>query len=242
MSEFERLSLSINCAGEVLWLHPAHVMYWPARKTLFVADVHVGKEHRFGRSGIAIPGGISEQTLRDLFALCDQSGAERLMVLGDFMHAKPSAGESWLETLSVLLAERPALGIEIVAGNHDKPAGRSLLDGRVLWHADSIVEGAFVLVHEPVDDPRGYVLSGHLHPAWRLSTTRRGGVRAPVFWLRPGHAVLPAFGGFTGAARIEPDLRGDRLFMTGPDCVIEIPASAGLTKNRFVRKKHRQDV
>ena len=226
MSKFASLSLSMNCAGEELLLHPAHVIYWPARHTLFVADVHVGKEHRFGRSGIAIPGGISEATLRRLFELCDQSGATRLIVLGDFMHAKPNACESWLAVLSLLLAERPALQVEIVAGNHDKISARSMLDERVLWHHQAIVKSPFVLVHEPANDPRGYVLSGHLHPGWRLSATRRAGVSAPVFWFRPGYAVLPAFGDFTGAAHIEPNFKHDRIFMAGNDCVIEIPAAA----------------
>lgn len=233
-----RNCLSIDCNGETLLLHPDQVIYWPRQQILFAADVHVGKEHRFGRSGIAIPGGISETTLAHLFGLCDRSGASRLIILGDFMHAKPGVAESWLALLSQLLDERPGLHMEIVAGNHDKAEGQALLDNRVRWHRCALVESPFVLQHEPSDDARGYVLCGHIHPAWRLSTSHHGSIRTPVFWFRTGYAVLPAFGGFTGAAMIKPDATNDRIFMAGTDCVIEIPASARIaTRQRRWRRR-----
>ncbi len=226
MSLFEEQSLPIFCAGESILLHPQRALYWPARRTLLVADVHVGKEHTFGRTGIAIPGGISENTLRTLFALYDASGARQLIVLGDFMHAAPVASEGWLTTLSQQLTQRPDMIMRIVAGNHDKSHGQRLIDSRVLWHADPLEADPFVLQHEPTDDPRGYVLSGHLHPAWRLSHARRSGVRAPVFWFRQHYAVLPSFGMFTGGASITADSAGDKLYMALDDGVIEVPASA----------------
>lgn len=199
-------------------------MYWPSQKILFAADVHVGKEHVFARYGIAIPGGISESTLQRLFKLAHGSGAERLIVLGDFMHNVPYATESWLSELSNLMDQHPTLNIDVIAGNHDKKAGRKLTDARIKWHAYSLEIGGLVLHHEPCKDPRGYVLCGHLHPAYRIGNSRRSGVRAPVFWFREHCAVLPAFGEFTGGVIIRPEGKGDALYMTGPDCVIAIPA------------------
>ncbi len=225
MNHFESQCLAIKQANESFLLHPHRVMYWPAQSVLFVADVHVGKEHVFGRNGIPIPGGISERTLQQLFALAHSSGAKRLIVLGDFMHNVPLHSESWLTYLSQLLDEQPDLTVDIVAGNHDRVAGRHLIDSRICWHAEGIVLGGLVLRHEPKDDTRGYVLSGHIHPAWRIGSVRRGGIRAPIFWFREGHMVMPAFGEFTGGMLIEPDSKHDKLYMIGPDTVVQVPAN-----------------
>lgn len=225
MKLFESLSLAVECEGETLLLHPERVMFWPNQRTLFAADVHVGKEHAFGRHGIAIPGGISEDTLQRLFRLCDASSAEYLILLGDFMHTTPHHSEQWLQILSELLDQRPKLKVRIVAGNHDRLAGQTMVDRRIQWHNSSLLNSPFVLQHEPCDDSRGFVLAGHLHPTWRLGRTRRASVRASVFWFRKAYAVLPAFGEFTGGVNVVPDTRYDKLYMTGPDCVIEVPTS-----------------
>ena len=225
MSHFESQCLSVNHGGESFLLHPHRVMFWPAQAVLFVADVHVGKEHVFGRSGIAIPGGISERTLKQLFMLARSSGAKRLIVLGDFMHNVPLRSETWLTYLSQLLDEHQDLRVDIVAGNHDRVAGRHLIDSRICWHSESLVLGELVLRHEPKDDTHGYVLSGHIHPAWRVGSVRRGAIRAPIFWFREGHMVMPAFGEFTGGMLIEPDAKRDALYMIGPDSVVQVPAN-----------------
>ncbi|MGQ7844064.1 ligase-associated DNA damage response endonuclease PdeM [Granulosicoccus sp. 3-233] len=223
MNDFVSQSLQVCCRNEDLLLHPKRVMYWPAGKTLFAADIHAGKEHVFARSGIAIPSGISEHILQDLFALCDASGADRLVVLGDFVHSTPLSSEAWLSTLSSLLDDRPVLSVRVIAGNHDTARAQETIDPRIGWQKDSEQLGPFVLRHAPGDDTRGYLLSGHLHPTWRLSSGGRHSVRAPVFWFRQHHAVLPAFGSFTGGMSITPDEHHDRLYMVGNDCVMQVP-------------------
>lgn len=196
-------------------------MYWPTQHILFAADVHVGKEHVFARHGIAIPGGISESTLRRLFTLANESGARRLIVLGDFMHHIPATSEGWLRELSVLMDAHPDLQVEVIAGNHDRKAGRKLTDPRLFWHSSSLNIATLALHHEPCEDTHGFVLCGHLHPTYRLG--RRNGIRAPVFWFRKRSAVLPAFGEFTGGVIIKPDSDTDTLYMTGPECVVKVP-------------------
>lgn len=223
MSNFLAESLSVTHAGEAFLLHPQRVMYWPAQRTLFAADVHAGKEHVFGRHGIAIPAGISENTLQRLFRLARQSDACRLIILGDFMHNVPMASEGWLKTLSELMDEHSQLQVEIVAGNHDRTRGRAVVDERIVWHSSSVVVEGLALHHEPCADTNGYVLSGHLHPAWRLGNARRGGIRSPIFWFRRHCAVLPAFGEFTGGVIVEPDNTDDSVYMIGPDCVVPVP-------------------
>ena len=238
MSDFAAQCLAVKHADHEFLLHPERVMYWPAQKILFAADVHVGKEHVFARHGIAIPGGISESTLKQLFALAHASGAQRLIVLGDFMHNVPTASENWLVTLTQLLDQHSHIVVEVVAGNHDRAAGRDVTDARLLWHASSLEIEGLALHHEPCKDIRGYVLCGHLHPAWRIGKARRGSIKAPVFWFQEHCAVLPAFGEFTGGVIIEPDAKRDSLYMTGPDCVIKVPAENGYATRKASKAKN----
>jgi len=215
-------SVETTCRGERLALHARRAVHWIARRTLFVADVHLGKEAVFGRLGVPIPHGPSEGDLDRLAGLVSSTGAERLCILGDFMHDAPLAGERWLGALTAFLDDHATLAVEVVAGNHDRVAGRPLVDPRIRWIEGSVVDGPFVLRHEPGEDPRGYVLAGHVHPAFRIGGGRRGeSLRAPAYWFREHCAVLPAFGAFTGGETIRA-APGERVFVVGPDCVVPV--------------------
>jgi len=223
MNVFETQSLKIRCQDQILLLHPKGAIFWPKEKIVFAADIHVGKEHRFGRAGIPIPGGISEATLVSLFTLAADSGANRMIILGDFMHSAPLAGESWLVALSNQLSAHSQLAVEIVAGNHDKLSGQALVDSRVIWHKKPLSITPFVLKHEPDPDPNGFVLAGHLHPAWRLKQSRRSSLKAPAFWFTDSYAVLPAFGHFTGGVVVNANAKTDSIYMIGEECVVKVP-------------------
>jgi len=190
-------------------------------KTLLVADVHLGKEHVLGRAGVSIPGGVSEDTLTHLFALVEHFGAERLLVLGDFVHGYHTIDESWVSHLSALRQTHAELSIQVVAGNHDKQPSMDLLQHHAEWINDTLHEAPFVFTHEPHGDDRGYVLCGHLHPAYRVQSTRKQRLRAPAFWFQRNVGILPAFGHFTGGKEVIPEA-WDRIYITGPDCVIEV--------------------
>jgi len=221
-SDFHQQTLTVRVQDEALLLHPEKVAYWPAKKTLLVADVHTGKEHIFGRAGVAIPGGASEDTLNLLFSLTASCKAERLLILGDFVHGYHTKNESWVAHLSCLLNKHSELSVEVIAGNHDKPASRELLTNLVVWTLQSRHEPPFVFTHEPDKDSRDYVIAGHLHPEWQLSTHSKENLRAPVFWFQKHIAVLPAFGMFTGGRVIEKRTYSDRLFMTAQGCIVEV--------------------
>ena len=223
MTNFESCSRAIQCQGQLLLLHPKGVIYWPEDHILFAADVHVGKEHRFGRAGIPIPGGISEATLVSLFSLAEEAGAKRLIILGDFMHSAPLSSESWLDELSRLLDSNANLAVEVVAGNHDKLSGQTIIDSRVTWHQTSLTIDPFVLKHEPYKDDNGFVLCGHVHPAWRLKQSRRASLKTPAFWFTKDYAVLPAFGHFTGGVVVDANLKEDSIYMIGENSVVKVP-------------------
>lgn len=221
MREFKSRCCTAVCADVTLLLHPQRAVLLPAAKTLLVADVHLGKEQEFARAGNPIPAGPSEADIARLDELVLQSGAARLLILGDLIHARPSRSEKWLNKLTSFLDRHRQLSVEVIAGNHDKPEGQSVIDHRIQWHLKPLHEGSLVFQHEPGTDSRGHVLCGHIHPCYRLSASRNDTVRAPVFWLGRQCSVLPAFGQFTGGHNVSP-AQHDRLFMFGPDCVLPV--------------------
>jgi len=215
-------AISVDCAGEQLLLHHDRAVFWPRRRLLLVADVHLGKEWAFGRAGLAVPRGATGSDLDRLARLIGRFGADELVVLGDFTHAPPAAEDQWLEAIGTWLDGLDAT-VSIVAGNHDRPVTRQRLDTRIRWFPEARVEAPFVLQHEPGADARGYGLGGHLHPAVRLRSDGDR-LRLPVFWFREDHAVLPAFGTFTGGQNIRP-AAGERVFAVGPDAVVALPSA-----------------
>jgi len=217
-------SLPFELQGESLLLHAERALSWPRLKTVLVADVHLGKEHVFGRQGVPIPTGPSDNSLERLSTLVEQTAAERLIVLGDLMHATPRSNESWIAALATFLDNHSTLEVTVCAGNHDKLAGQERIDRRIHWHNEVVLEPPFVLQHHPGEDERGYALSGHLHPMYRLGHRRRSGLRLPAFWFRKHFAVLPAFGSFTGGHVITRQ-KGDRVCLCGPQSVVEVGAS-----------------
>jgi len=57
-------------------------------KTLVVSDLHIGIEHSFRKSGIKIPSG-TENMKKSILEMIDETGAEKLVILGDLKHKVP---------------------------------------------------------------------------------------------------------------------------------------------------------
>lgn len=239
--EDERLGgLDLVLAGEPVRLLARRALWWPARATLFVADVHLGKAETFRALGVPVPAGPTAATLRRLDALLDDCGARRLVVLGDLLHARPAQAPATVDALHAWRRGRAALECVLVRGNHDDRAGdppAALGIGTV--DAPSPL-GPFVLCHEPLGDaapaggPRadGYRLAGHVHPAVRLHGRAGDSARLPCFAVGARETVLPAFGDFTGAwtvSRADPA----RLYAIAGERVFEVPrADAGADARR----------
>ncbi|MGD9790853.1 MAG: ligase-associated DNA damage response endonuclease PdeM [Phycisphaerales bacterium] len=193
-------------------------VYWEARRTLIVADVHLGKCATFRSMGVAVPELLGEDLTR-LSTLVARHRAERLLVLGDLLHASLGLTEHVIERVRLW---RDALGaeVEVVPGNHDRALERvaGVWGMRVL--DDVHVEEPFVFRHDPAPDDRGYVLCGHVHPAVSLSSGSDR-MKLACYWLGERVGVLPAFSRFTSGASVRRGV-GDRVFAIVEDRVIEV--------------------
>ena len=187
-------------------------------RTLFVADLHLGKTTVFREAGLALPDGPDATILERLALMIASTCAESLVILGDVFHARASGIEHALVAWS---AAHPHLRLRIVPGNHDRriPWHEWLPGAGILAEGDRV--GPWCVAHHPPGKAEATTLCGHLHPGIAIGKARERKLRVPCFWLCRSALVLPAFGEFTGLHMIgrEP---GDRVWIAAAGKVVEL--------------------
>lgn len=215
-------ALRVVLGGEAVDLLAGRALYWPREATLFVADVHLGKAAAFRAGGVPLPRGSTQTDLARLARLVASTGARRLLVLGDFLHAAAGRVPALDAAFRAWRDQHSGLGLTLVRGNHDDRAG----DPPPAWGVDVVADPhavpPFLACHAPCHPPSGYVLSGHLHPGVFL-TGADGAARLPCFVIGARRAILPAFGSFTGLAMVAP-AAGDRLVAIAGSRLFALPA------------------
>jgi uncharacterized protein len=215
-------SVRLQLLGQTLRLLPERVIFWENGRSLLVADAHWGKAAAFRAGGIPVPGGTTREGLHRLTSALERTGAEAIVFLGDFLHARTGRAPGTLRTLAAWRERYLHLDLLLVRGNHDREAGDPPEDLRIRCVDAPLREGPFLLAHHPTVSPAGYGVAGHVHPTVRLMGRARERQRLPCFWFAPHGVVLPAFGEFTGGADISP-APGDRIFVVTREAVLEIP-------------------
>ncbi len=213
--------LSVHWGGQALLLLHDRAVWWPARRTLIVADLHLGKPAAFRAAGVPVPEPVTQHDLGRLAGLIDRLAPDRMVVLGDLLHAPDGLSPETIDQVAWWRSRYAALHIDLVRGNHDVRCGASPAEWRIAEHHPPVIDGGLAFAHEPAEVRGASVLAGHLHPCVRLGGSAGASLRSPCFWFGRSIGVLPAFGTFTGGARIRPR-QGDRVFAIGPECVIEV--------------------
>jgi len=202
----------VSVAGEKMIAMADKALFWPAESTLFVADVHLGKDAAMLASAIPIPLGSTTETLCRLSHVLDLSGAKSLILLGDLWHAKAGRTPRFTEEFVCWRRRHASVKMLLVEGNHDLKSGPLPAEADVTTVSEPHAMGPFALCHMPEPRDTGYVLSGHIHPGVVMEGMGRQSVKLPCFWFGPQAAVLPAFGVFTGCASVRP-ASGDQVFV-----------------------------
>ena len=211
----------IDLVGESVVLLPERAVFWERESTLLVADPHLGKAAAFRAAAIPLPGGTTTETLGRLSSALERTGARRLLVLGDFFHARAGRAARTLAAISAWRDRYMDLDLLLVRGNHDRGAGDPPADWRIVCRDEPWIEPPFAFCHHPAEGPEGYTLAGHLHPAVALSGPGGQSEKLPCFLFGEHLGLLPAFGGFTGGARVRPR-RGDRVYVLAGDEVVPV--------------------
>jgi DNA ligase-associated metallophosphoesterase len=211
----------ITIRGEEMSLLPERAAFWHKERALLVADPHWGKAATFRAEGIPVPSGTTREAIERLTSIIQRSQAERVIFLGDLLHAKEGRSESMFTALREWRDALSNVEIVLVRGNHDRRAGDPPPDLRITCVDAPFPAPPFLFAHHPVENDDGYVIAGHVHPAIRLSGRARQSARLPCFFIGKHLAILPAFGDFTGVADVDPTDE-DRVFAIVEEEVIEV--------------------
>lgn len=213
--------LTIRFGGADLHLLPEHAAWCDTSGTLWIADLHLGKEQTFRRAGIPIPD-LLTQDLSRLSRVLNATAAQRLFILGDLLHARSGHSQRLNAAFATWRAKHDRVEMILVRGNHDQHAG----DPPDEWHLECVEApaqfGPYALTHHPLFNDQSSNLAGHLHPKWR-GLSRAEDLKLPCFLLRKRTLVLPAFGGFIDHGVITPKA-GDAIYVVAGDQVVCVSA------------------
>jgi DNA ligase-associated metallophosphoesterase len=214
------------CGHELVAL-PQGALFWPARRALLVADLHLEKASWFAGHGQMLPPYDTLATLADLTALAAATDPLEIWCLGDSFHDVGGCERLPPQACEMLAHLTRTHRWTWITGNHD-PVVPAMVGGSAIHEA--LVDG-IVLRHEADrHDPRPE-MSGHFHPKLRIH--RRGRlVSRRCFVASATKLILPAFGALTGGLEAHhPEILravGDRAEALVPltDRLLRFPVAA----------------
>jgi|SRR5688572_5383261 DNA ligase-associated metallophosphoesterase len=211
--------MKVEIFGEQMELLPQKAVFWGRERILFLADVHLGKVNHFRRSGIPVPPKANERNLELIIDLVNLTKPDRVICLGDLFHSHYNP--EW-EVFGELVKHFVKISFELVLGNHDIMSEQQYVRKGIVIH-NTLRIAPFIFTHHPLEeaDNEFYNLSGHLHPGVNMRGKARQSVTLPCFYFGENRGLLPAFGTFTGMARIYPK-KNDRVFVIVEEKIIEI--------------------
>lgn len=194
-------------------------IYWENEAALIISDLHLGKTGHFRKSGIPVPQSVLLEDMQRLVSQIQFYKPAKLIIVGDLFHSHKNKEQllftRWRNDLGTL-------PIHLVKGNHDILHKDWYHEAGITVHEHALTIGNFSFIHDINDCASGhaYCFSGHVHPGVRIRGAGRQAVHLACFYFGKEHAILPAFGKFTGTCTIEPK-KEDTVF--------------GLVNNKVVR-------
>lgn len=212
--------MNLTIRKQTLQLLPEKALFWKDSKMLIIADIHIGKAAVFRHQGIPIPEGSMQDDLVRLQTLVSQWEPSRLLIAGDFIHAKIGMTVKTKQLVAHVLHSLNC-PIHLVIGNHDRLLVKNLPgEWPLILHKEPLIEGPFAFCHEPQKIPGQFVISGHIHPQILLSCGIDE-MKFPCFVFKPSQAILPAYSSFAGGLLVKR-MKGCRLFVPADNEVVEV--------------------
>jgi DNA ligase-associated metallophosphoesterase len=210
----------INWKEQKILMLPEKLIFLPQTQSLLIADPHFGKAAHFRKSGVPIPENVHTGDYLQLQRILDELKPKEVFFLGDLFHSDWNT--AWND-LEVFLEFFPKTIFHLIKGNHDILS--ALIYRSELWnvHESSYQLGKLLLTHEPQElIPENTLnICGHIHPGVSLRGKGRQSLSLPCFFLSGNILIMPAFGRFTGLAKMKGK-EGDVAYVTVDKKVIPV--------------------
>lgn len=183
----------LSFAGHDFQIAAPAALFWPTRKAVLVADLHLEKASFYARQGQMLPPYDSRATLDELTKIIAHTKAETVFCLGDNYHDHQGEKRLEREAADKLLFLTEKVNWVWITGNHD-PDVLGKWGGTVVpeWTGNGLA-----LRHEATKHPSLPELSGHYHPKIRVKSRNRH-ISRRCFVAASKNLILPAFGALTG--------------------------------------------
>ncbi|CAA7196096.1 ligase-associated DNA damage response endonuclease PdeM [Chryseobacterium potabilaquae] len=184
----------INIKNEIFTLTNQRAVFWKSEEALILSDLHIGKTAHFRKNGIALSHKIMERDLDRLSALIDHFHPEKMIVVGDLLHA---GNNSDVEKFCNWRSHYPKLELYLIEGNHDRIS--TSLEKKLCLNnkTNQLNLHDFIFTHDFDNTQSHFQITGHIHPGVILNSTVSN-IRMPCFVLTSNQLLLPAFSEFTG--------------------------------------------
>lgn len=191
-------------------------MFWKEQSMLILADLHLGKAAHFRKSGIPISEWVHAKDFLRLEQLIQHFSPKDVLFLGDLFHSEHNAGWGIFQQY---IRSKSHLHFHLIMGNHDMLAPKAYkIDNLKICNTLNIEPFSFTHIPE---DTSFYNISGHLHPAIQMKGKGRQKVKLPCFYFGARQAIMPAFGNFTGTAKMIP-LKDSDVYVIAEDVVMKV--------------------
>lgn len=203
--------------NQTFYLLPEKVIFWKEQKALVLSDLHIGKASHFRKAGVPISSHIHVNEFFVLDAIIGEFKPERILFVGDLFHSDHN--QEW-DLFYNWAHSYGHIELILIKGNHDI-LPESLYRNSSLNVIDQLLIDNIEFTHERNENPEGYNISGHIHPAVSMIGYGKQSLKLPCFLFRHDHAFLPAFGHFTGMAKIKPSKK-DNIFVVAENKIIHV--------------------
>jgi DNA ligase-associated metallophosphoesterase len=171
-----------------LELCPERAVWWARQRTLFVADLHLGRVPSASLGDDT----LIRQTLTRLTTVVRRYDAQRIVFLGDMFHMKRHYNAELLAIVSAWRMHLSSLVLLLVRGNHERVLGDPPASLELTCVDPGYCEEGMTYLHEP-RIPTGYTLCAHLHPSILVPSARVAAEAVPCFVIGQSYLVIPAF-------------------------------------------------
>lgn len=212
--------METTIAGHQIKLLPEKALFLVEEQILIIADAHIGKIEHFRSAGIGVPGHAGNHTLDKLYQLIKQCQPAAVIFLGDLFH---SVRNSSVERFEEIRKSFQSIPFHLISGNHDiLPPEKYHQLG--LNRMPELIIGNLWLTHEPRNESniQPYNIAGHIHPSVRIRGMGKQSLTLPCFYFGTYGGILPAFGYFTGKARLRIE-KDSAIFAVADHKIFKIP-------------------